>query len=160
KNSFVQQHNVEFALQRRNVGKKLREVCARPQHEQIVRALVFRRAGIRADGTLWTDRFQSREKTFARSIFLRGVDKRKYFGSEPRLKMAAHGGPRKIVNVCCDAMRWQNHEAFGVRVDESHHRGFVRCVWISRTGLRAALVAIIERSFVAMMAICDDKFLI
>src|SRR5262249_14927005 len=66
----------------------------------------------------------------------------------------------KIVYVRRNAMRWQNHETFAARVDEGHHCSLVGRVCIDRASLRAALVAIVEGSFVTMMTVCDDEFLI
>ena len=158
--SFVQKDNVELALERRDVWKKLSEVGARAKNEQEECALVIGGGGIGADGTLRHCRFKAREKVFTCRFFFGVVGESKHFSGEPRFEMAANGRPGKIVNVGGDAVRRKNDETFAAGVDESHHGRFVGRVRIGRACLRAALIAIIECGFVAMVAVGDDEFLI
>ncbi len=82
------------------------------------------------------------------------------FGGEPRFEIAANGTPGKITKVSDDAVRGENGQAFAARVDEGHHREFVGSVGNELAGARAVFIAEIEGSFVAMMAIGDNQFLI
>ena len=64
------------------------------------------------------------------------------------------------MDVGDDAMGGEDGEAFAAGVDESHHRAFIIGIGIRRIGTGAALVAVVERCFVAMVAVGDDEFLI
>src|SRR5207253_10436486 len=124
-NAVVKKNNVEIALERRNSGQKLAEVRARQQPEKIKSALACRSRGIRADGALLRGGGKAGQEFFLCVRFFGVARKRKNFGSEPGLKIAANGGPRKIMNVGHNTMRGENDQAFAARVDESHHGALV-----------------------------------
>ena len=67
------------------------------------------------------------------------------------------------MNFGGDAMRGQDGQTFAARVDESHHREFVGSRRVRIRGMKrrveTALVAIVERGFVTMMAVGDDELL-
>ena len=124
-NAVVKKNNVEIALERRNTGQKLGKVRARPQSEKIKSALACRSRGIRANGTLLRGGGKAGEEFFLYLRFFGVARKRKNFGSEPGLKIAANRVPRKIMNVGYHTMGGENDEAFAARVDESHHGALV-----------------------------------
>ena len=126
----MKEDDVEFALERRDVGEKLVEIGAIAKRQDVKSALRRSVSGIDADSTARTSAGEAREKFLARFGFLRVVRERKFFGGEPGLEVAAHGGPGKIMNVGGDAMRGKNGEAFAVRVDEGHHDALERSLGI------------------------------
>ena len=64
------------------------------------------------------------------------------------------------MNVGHHAMCGKNDQAFAARVDEGHHGSLVGGVGIGRSGACTAFIAVIERGFVAVVAVCNDQFLI
>src|SRR5205085_6203307 len=116
--------------------------------------------GVNADGAFRAGALEAREEVLARFDFLGLIRKGKFLGGEPRLQVAANGGPGKIVNVRGDAVRRQNGEALAVGVDEGHHDAFERRVGIYFAGTGAARVAVSKRGFIAVMAVSDDQLLV
>ena len=120
-NSFVEENDIELALERRDIREKLSEVGARAKNEQEECALAIGGGGISADGALRRCRFEAREKILASRFFFSVVGECENFGGKPRLEIAANGRPGKIVNVGRDTVRGKNDKAFAARVDEGHH---------------------------------------
>src|SRR6202007_3331015 len=85
---------------------------------------------------------------------------RKNFRGEPWFKVAAHGAPREIAKICDHAVGGKNGEAFTARVDEGHHGEFIRRIGNKLSCTRARFVTEIERSFVTVVAIGDEQFLV
>jgi len=106
-----------------------------------------------------------REKPILRFVFLSIVRKRKDLRLEPRLKIAASFAPGKIVKVGGEAVRWKDRQALAAGVDERHHgkivgRGRVGSRGMKAAGGEAALVAVIQRGFITMMAVGDYEFVL
>src|SRR5438477_10732373 len=58
-------------------------------------------------------------------------------------------------------MSGQNYQTGAIHIDEGHHRELVRHVWGGRRArLSPPLVAIVQRSFIAMVAISDNEFFV
>src|SRR5215469_1541005 len=158
--SFMQQDDIQFALQWRNIGEKLGQIDALPKRENVERACLRISSWIDADGALRAGASEASKEFLARFGLLGVTRKRELFGSKPRFQMSARIGPGEIVNVGGDAVRWQNGEAFGMSVDERHHDAFEGCLWIEFSCTHAAFVAVRQRGFIAMMAIGNHEFLI
>ena len=159
-NAIVEKDNVEFALERGDVGQELCEIHAGAKSEDVESALLRFRGGIGADGALLAGCDEMREKLLAGFGLGGFIGKWKSFGGEPRLEIAANIGPVEIVEIGDDAVGGENGEAFAARVDKGHHGAFVGGVGDELSCAGAALVAIVQRGFIAMMAVGDDELLI
>src|SRR6266852_384841 len=126
--SLVQQHHVQFALQRRNIGQELRQVDARAQRQHVKRPLLPARGGINADGPFLSRARELRKKFLFHLGPLPAAREREFLRREPRLQMPPHAAPRKIVNVRRHAVPRQNRQPLAARVDERHHHALVRRV--------------------------------
>src|SRR5260370_32475696 len=100
----MEKNDVQVALQRRNIVKQLCQVGAGAQMEKIKATLASSAGRIGADGALFGGSRESRQKFCASLLFFGIVREEKDFRGEPRLKIAANGGPGKIENVGNDAM--------------------------------------------------------
>src|SRR5229473_4891379 len=158
--SFVQQHHVQFALQRRNIGQELRQVDARAQRQHVKRPLLPARGGINADGPFLSRAREFRKKFLFRLGPLPAAREREFLRREPRLQMPAHAAPGKIVNVRRHTVPRQNRQPLAPRVDERHHHALVRRVRIDFPGARAALVPVVQRRLIAVMPVRDHQLLV
>src|SRR5437660_4628969 len=90
--SFVEQHHVKFALQRRNAWQKLRQVHALAQRQHVERALGQAR-GINADGPLRARLRELREQFLFHLGPLGAAGERKFFRGERQLEVAPPVAP-------------------------------------------------------------------
>src|SRR6267378_3780122 len=83
-NAFVEQHDVEFALQRRDAGQKLRESGAGAQRQNVISALAGLHRGVDPDGAPGTMSFYKAFQEFVARTGLFGVvTKRERLGAKP-----------------------------------------------------------------------------
>src|SRR5882762_5368839 len=106
-NSLVQQHHVQFALQRRNIRQELLQASPFPQRQHVERPLLRFRGGINSDRPFLSRARESRKKLLFRLGPLCAARERKCLRRKPRLEMPPHAGPGKIVNVRRHAVRRQ-----------------------------------------------------
>src|SRR5215467_14553452 len=66
----------------------------------------------------------------------------------------------KIRQTVNDAVSRQNDQASPFHADEGHHHEFVRGILIDGASLGAAVIAIVESSLVAVMAVCNQQSLV
>src|SRR6266851_4268341 len=157
--SFVQQHHVQLALQRRNIRQQLRQVDAFAQRQHVECALLGPWSRIHADGPFRASVRESCKKFRFRLGPLPAAREWKFLRRKPRLQMPPHRAPGKIVNVRRHAMPRQNQQPFAPRIDERHHRALVRSLRIGLSRMRAALVPVIQRCLIAMMPVGDHQLL-
>src|SRR6266446_1242505 len=159
-NSFVQQHHVQFALQRRNVRQQLRQVDPFAQRQYVERALLRLRCRISADRSLLARAHEPPEKLFLRFRFLLLAGKRERLRRKPRLEIAPHAAPRKIMNVRRHAVPRQYRQPFAPRIEKAHHGARGRRIGIDLSRVRGALLAIVQRRLVAVMPVGDHQLLV
>src|SRR6266853_91785 len=155
--SFVEQHHIQFALQRRDTRQKLRQVGPLAQRQHVKRALLPARNGINADGPFRARLREVREKFLFHLGPLSAARERKFLRREPRLQVPPHAAPGKIVDVCRQAVRRQNRQPLASRVDERHHHALVRRFRIDFSGAHSLLVPVIQRRLVAMMPVGNHQ---
>src|SRR5215472_1303006 len=107
KNTFVEEDDVEFALQRGDIGEELSKNRAVAKCQDVIRAFSRICGRVDPDGASRSSAGEAGEKFLARFLFL-VVRNRKRFCGEPGLEMAAHDGPAEIVDISGDSMRGQN----------------------------------------------------
>src|SRR5712664_1648212 len=159
-NSFVQQHHVQFALQRRNVRQQLRQVDPFAQRQYVERALLRLRCRISADRSLLARAHEPPEKLFLRFRFLLLAGKRERLRRKPRLEIAPHAAPRKIMNVRRHAVPRQYRQPFAPRIEKAHHGARGRRIGIDLSRVRGALLAVVQRRLVAVMPVGDHQLLV
>src|SRR5882724_9347153 len=158
--SFVEQNHVQFALQRRNVRQKLRQVDPFAQRQYVEGALLRFRCRVSADRSLLARTREFPEKLFLRFRFLLLAGKRKRLRRKPRLEIAPHTAPGKIMNVRRHAVPRQYRQPFAPRIEEAHHGARGRRIGIDLSPMRGALLAVVQRRLVAVMPVGNHQLLI